>query len=337
MEQSIYKLQFQIREYTSSKDKDFFDALKIYNDNIPVNIKTSTNDILYFVDNRKSQKNREMFFFGLYTNNILMGFVMAGYLVLSKTIIIDYIVLKNEYHLNSIFYPLFSLILQFFSEALIDYDYIVTEVSEQCPEEAIDVENFFSKKMLQIEDFRVINQLYMQPKLGLKNEESNTRFQLMIKSTKAICSLKGQTYLAIVKDIYYEHYLAWYKVVEPENEELYGKHIEQQYKEIEKSLNNILEIDLIKQSPICNFYKAPDCHYNSTAGFIPQKENNKNRPVLLLGIPIIIIVSFLLSYFLFLLLNGLNVNSQVFAAIFAAITALCAGIFTISFNKVSKK
>lgn len=335
--ENSYKLHFQIKEYTSSKDKDFFEALKIYNDNISVDIKTSTNDIIYFVDNRKSQKNREMFFFGLYTNDILMGFVMAGYLVISKTIIIDYIILKKEYHLNSIFYPLFSLIQQYFSDALIDYDYIVTEVSDKCPEEAIDVENFFSKKMLQMEDFRLINQLYIQPKLGLKNEESNTPFQLMIKSTQAISKLKGQTYLSIVKDIYYEHYLAWYQIVEAENADLYAKHIEQQYKIIEKNLNNVSDIDLIMQNPICSFYKAPDCHYNSTAGFIPQKDETKDKPVLLLSIPLIIVVSFGISYFLYLLLNKLNINSQVFAAVFAATTALCAGIVAIAFQKASKK
>lgn len=329
-------LNFRIKEYESSNDKDFCNALKIYNDNIPADIKTSTNDITYFVDHRDLQPKRKMFFFGLYTNNILMGFVMAGYLKTTKTIIIDYIVLKNEYHLNSIFYPLFSLLQQYFSEKLIDYDYIITEVGNTCPEGAADVENFFSKKMLQIEDFKLINQLYLQPKLGLYNEESSTRLQLMIKSTHALNTLKRQTYLSIVKDIYFEHYLAWYQVTEKENEVQYRQHVEEQYKLIEESLPEDIEINLIQHSPICSFYQAPDCHYNSTAGFISTK-NSKNRPQLLLAIPLLAIVAFALSYFIFYILNQLQINNQVFAAIFAAITALCGGIFATAFTKVSKR
>ena len=70
-----------------------------------------------------------MYFLGLYINNEIVGYVEAGYLFNTKTIIIDYIVLKNEYHLNSAFYPLFGLIQKFFSDQMIDYDFIVTEVS----------------------------------------------------------------------------------------------------------------------------------------------------------------------------------------------------------------
>lgn len=330
------KINFYVKKYTSSTDKDFYEALKIYNDNIPANIKTKTNDIIYFVDHNEQQINRKMYFLGLYTDNKLMGFVMAGYLRKTKTIIIDYIVLKKEYHLNSIFYPLFSLILRFFSDEMIDYDYIVTEVSKNCPDESIDIENFFSKKMLQIEDFRLIDQLYLQPQLGFGNEESNVEFQLMIKSTQVIKSLKKQTYLSIVQDIYYEHYLSWYALVDVENKENYEKHINQQFEEIEKSLKTA-EVELTIQNPACKFFQAPDCHYYSTAGFILNEENPKNRPMLLLAIPIIIIIAFVLTYFLYFLLDKFKLNSQVFAGIFAAITAACVGIVALAFSKVNQK
>lgn len=145
MESSI-GIDFSVRRFLFSRDKDFLKALMIYNDTIPAETKTSTNEIIYFVDHSTAQPKREMYFFGLYANGEVVGFVEAGYLLTTKTIIIDYIVLKDSFRLNSIFYPLFSLIQRYFSEHMIDYDYIATEVSTKCPEQSVDAESFFAKK-----------------------------------------------------------------------------------------------------------------------------------------------------------------------------------------------
>jgi len=335
--ESIQKINFSLKHFESSKDKDFFKALMIYNDTIPVDTKTSTNEIVYFADNCDLQVNRTMYFFGLYVNNILMGFVETGYLKISKTIVIDYIVLKEEYHLNSVFYPLFSLLQKFFSESMIDYDYIVTEVSTKCIGSSVDSESFFSRKMLQIEDFRIANALYIQPKLGIYNEESSFEFQLMIKSSQPLTSLKTKTYLFIVKDIYYEHYKAWYKVVDKDNADMYEKHIDEQYHLIEKSLQKSSEVSLSIQSPFCEFYKMPDCHYAySTAGFLHETKK-QTRPWLLLGIPIATILVFVLTFLVVKILEEYHIKSSLFAPIFAAITVIFTSIFTVAFTKINKQ
>lgn len=331
------KISFSIKHFESSEDKDFVNALTIYNNTIPVDTKTSTNEIIFFVDNCNIHPQRQMFFFGLYVNGTLIGFVESGYLRHTKTIIIDYIVLKDEYHLNSIFYPLFSLLQRYFSEALIDYSYIVTEVSTKCPEESVDSESFFSRKMLQMEDFRLIDALYMQPKLGINNEESNFKFQLMIKSIQPLVSIKKTTYLNIVKDIYFEHYNTWYQTIDKENSEEYKLHIQNQYDMIENSLEKCEVISLITQNPICEYFNAPDCHYNcSTAGFIAENHTN-NRPLLLIGIPILTLGVFVLSLLVFILLQKLKIKTNSFAPIFAAVTTISTCIFTIAFSKISRK
>ena len=335
--EDIQKINFSLKHFESSKDKDFVKALMIYNDTIPVDTKTSTNEITYFIDNSELQQNRKMYFFGLYVNNVLMGFVETGYLKVSKTIVIDYIVLKDEYHLNSVFYPLFSLLQRFFSESMIDYDYIITEVSTKCIEDSVDSESFFSRKMLQIEDFRIADALYIQPKLGIHNEESSFEFQLMIKSSQPLVSLKTKTYLSIVKDIYYEHYKAWYQVVDEEHSEEYEKHIDEQYHLIEKSLQNRSEISLGMQSSFCEYYKAPDCHYAcSTAGFV-SVEKKQSRPWLLIGIPIATMLVFGLTFLVVKILEKYQITSDLFAPIFAAITVICTSIFTVAFTRINKR
>jgi hypothetical protein len=335
--EDIQKINFSLKHFESSKDKDFDKALMIYNDTIPVDTKTSTNEITFFVDNCELQKNRKMYFFGLYVNNVLMGFIETGYLKMSKTIIIDYIVLKDEYHLNSVFYPLFSLLQKFFSESIVDYDYIITEVSTKCIEDSVDSESFFSRKMLQIEDFRIANALYIQPKLGIHNEESSFEFQLMIKSSQPLVSLKTKTYLSIVKDIYYEHYKAWYQVVDKKHSEEYEKHIDEQYHLIEESLENCSEVSLGMHNTFCEYYKAPDCHYAcSTAGFVSEPKK-QSRPWLLFGIPLATILVFGLTFLVVKVLEKYQIASDLFAPIFAAITVIFTSIFTVAFTRINKQ
>ena len=56
---SVYQSIYRIKRFTSSKDRDFIKALKIYNDSIAVHSKTDTNEITTFLDKKTSSK-REM-------------------------------------------------------------------------------------------------------------------------------------------------------------------------------------------------------------------------------------------------------------------------------------
>ncbi len=337
--ETIVGANFYIRRFTSSKDKDFTKALMIYNDIIPVDTKTSSNDIMFFVDRCTLQPKRIMYFFGLYWDEHLVGFVSAGYLITTKTIIIDYIVLKEEYRLNSVFYPFFSLIQRYFSENMIDYDYIATEVSTKCPEQSVDIESFFSKKMLQMEDFRIANVLYRQPRLGLDNLESNFDFQLMIKSKQSIPFMKKESYLSIVHDIYFEHYFSWYDAIDNTRSEEYKEHIESEYERIKNSIEQISgDVTLSNQEISCIYYKAPDCHYTtSTAGFITAEPQRKTRRLLLsLGIPFVIISSLIISIVVYYLLKKFNIQNELFAGLFAAVSAIITGIVTLTFTIFTK-
>lgn len=330
---------FYVKHFTSSKDKDFVKALMLYNDTIPVDTKTSSNEIMYFADHSAMQPKRIMYFFGLYWDDNLIGFVEAGYLSTTKTIIIDYIVLKEEYRLNSVFYPLFSLIQRYFSENLVDYDYIATEVSTKCPEQSVDAESFFSKKMLQMEDFRIADVLYRQPRLGLDNLESNFDFQLMIKSKQSIPFIKKETYLSIVHDIYFQHYYPWYKATDGTRSSEYKKHLESEYDQVKAKVEQVTgDISLTNQAISCAYYKAPDCHFNgSTAGFVPGKEHNTARKLILgIGIPCVTVGAFFVSLVAYYVLKKMNIQPNMFAGLFAAVSAIFTGIMTLAFSAFTK-
>ena len=85
--------------YKKRNDKDYIKALKIYNDIVPAETKTSTNEITTYVDKKRDDK-REMFFFGLYFNDDVIGYVESAYLSTTKTLVIDYFILKISISTN---------------------------------------------------------------------------------------------------------------------------------------------------------------------------------------------------------------------------------------------
>ncbi|WP_133250169.1 hypothetical protein [Ruminiclostridium sufflavum] len=96
------------------------------------------------------------------------------------------------------------------------------------------------------------------------------------------------------------------------------------------------DIHLSNKASVCAYYKAPDCHFNdSTAGFV-SSPNIKQSPILLLGILAITICAFGIALVIYIILGKMQIQPEKFAGIFAAITAVSAGLFTLVFNKISK-
>ncbi len=338
----ILSSNFKIKRFISSDDRDYIKALKIYNDTIPVETKTNTNEITYFLD-LKEKRSREMFFFGLYYNDEIIGYIESAYLSQTKTIILDYITLKNEFNINGIFYPLFSLFQQYFSENLIDYDYIVTEVSIRSIEENVDKESYYSRKLLQAEDFRIIDVPYPQPQLGLNNFESNFNLRLMIKSLNSITNLKTDTFKAIVKDIYFNHYLDWYKSFMSDVESLnYENHLLEQFEKIENNIK-AQETIRLKELPagVCQHFLTKECYYHdneiSTAGFATINKPKHINLLWVIGIPAVIVVSILFSFVIHSILNKYKIPSEDIAPLFTAISATVTGLLALAFSNKTKK
>ena len=342
MKYNILSSNFKLKRFQSSEDRDFIKALKIYNDTIPVETKTDTNEITYFLD-LKEKRDREMFFFGLYYNEEIVGYIESAYLSQTKTIVLDYITLKSEFNINGIFYPLFSLFQQYFSDNLIDYDYIVTEVSMRSIEENVDKESYYSRKLLQAEDFRIIDIPYPQPQLGLNNFESNFDLRLMIKSLNSITSLKSETFKAIVKDIYFNHYLDWYKTFISNEDYLeYEKHINELLKKVEHNLKE-QEVIHLKELPasVCEHFFAEECYYRhneiSTAGFATSKKSNRLNLLWVIGIPAVICVSIIFSFIIHAILGKYKISSTDIAPIFTAVSATLTGLLALVFSNKTKK
>lgn len=337
---SVYQSIYRIKRFTSSKDRDFIKALKIYNDSIAVHSKTDTNEITTFLDKKTSSK-REMFFFGLFFNDTVVGYIECGYLKATKSLIIDYIILKDNYNYNGVFYPFFSLLQQYFSINLIEIDYYLTEISFDSIGFNEDKESYYLRKLLFAEDFRILNIIYPQPKLGLHNHESNCDMKLMIKSTNSIRSIKAETVKAILKDIYNNHYLDWYKEFMTDSEiEQYKSHLHEQEKRIYDQIHKKEYIDLIVNTTfLCEYYLSSNCYYKSTvstAGYVKPSVKKSMSLLRIISIPAVIIIALVLSFLVYIIAVEFDLPLEGITPFFTAVSSTLTGLIVLFISNKNK-
>lgn len=201
-------ISYNLHKFSNSNDSDFIQGLNIYSRNIESSIRTSTNEIIYWVDQYNKTFNDSFFTFGLYQNNTLIGFTQVAHFKSELILAIDYMVIDELYRGNNTFYVFVNLIREYFIDfeinfviAEIVYNNIGLEPSEKAR---------YLIRLLKMAHFKVIKAPYFQPMLGTSNIESEMKAVLMLYSSGEFDQIKKETYELIVNTIYYKHYLRWY-------------------------------------------------------------------------------------------------------------------------------
>ena len=327
MEQS-----YEVRRLTSTKDKLYIPALNIYAESMSSDVKTSTNEISVCVEGKLCSPNK-YFFFALCYQQVVIGYAQASFISKGKILFIDYFTIKDEYKKNSIFYPLFSIFLLYFSQNNIYYDYIITEIGHQ-ENTKIDRDSAFLQKVLFIEDFLSIKAPYRQPELGIHKEETNINADLYIRFSDALSSIPKSTYLLLVNHIYYDHYLIWYQnFLTKDDTDLYKKHLDQTLSSIQQKLSKVDKISLLDRVSLDCRYFSECCKASqiSTAGFAPLP--SKKKQFRWLSSTIVFFAVIFISVLVYFMIGYLNMSNEVFSGVFAATTALALGVTTYLFDK----
>lgn len=318
--------RYEIKPLTSSNDHDFTEAMKVYLRVIPADVKTDTNEIAYAVDHPVGTNGRRMFFFALRYQGNTIGFAQFAYLPKQKIIFMDYLAISGDYKKNSIFYPFFSMLMLYFNDIGLNYDYFITEIGAQNHDEAVDEDSAFLRKVLAMEDFKIIDARYKQPCLGIQKQESNIDAHLYLKTSAPIYTITKEFYSSLLHEIYYEHYDQWYQVFLGDEEYTqYHQHIDNQYGQILESLQNGQSIKLIDCiSCECAYFSAscPAPHI-TTAGYAPQ--NKRKIPKWPISV-LMIFITFLLSIVFYKFVLYLQISLTSFSAIYAATTTLAIGV-----------
>lgn len=200
------KLNYSLKVFQNSNDDKFIDALDVYIRSVPRNEKTNSNEIVWCIDNADIFSNFKLFFLGLELNNRIIGYAEIAFIKKTRYITLDYIVIDEKYKTHSAFYTFILLIVEYFTNIKLDYDFIGIELltndnGELSKEELSEFE---------LEGFRVVNTLYIQPCLELNNYESQHEALLLIYQRNTVNKkMSKATYLDIIHSIYFDYYFEW--------------------------------------------------------------------------------------------------------------------------------
>ncbi len=251
-EPTVYKL----KRINSSTDKDYPRALKIYLDNIDYNVITNTNEITHCIDSyNKLYPDAEFTVVGFYMNKVLIGFSQFIYFKKEKFMFIDYLVIEKIYRKNNTFYEFLAKIREYIDSVNYDLRYIVGEISLQGASEekeySPNTRNLI--RLLKMNNFGTIEAPYYQPMLGVNNYESYLKAILMLYPVDEYRIIKKETFLMILKTVYFKHYENWYKLFLNDAEiREYSMHIHDLFREISEKIKSSTSIDLQSYNELMN-------------------------------------------------------------------------------------
>ncbi len=328
------ELTCKVKRIKSATDSDLREALKIYQKQINVCIKTDQNQILQYLSNRYSS-DREMAFYALISRDLVIGYAEIGIFLSSKVFFIDYFVLDNEYQNNAYFYICYNLIIK----DLLNYrkyssfKYIIMEsYSGNNSNEA------FIRKCLSLENYKIIDIPYVQPGLDSQDNDSIVSCKLLIKETSQASDLDCMSkhlLINILTDIYYNHYCEWYShFLDKINYDKYKLSVDKQFANIQ---NTIKEKIILKNYTYinCKYFNSSRCDFSQNSQFkVPHKTNFIKLTILFI---IILVVSVAVSIGLYYLFAHLKVQNQIITTITSIITVGLTAIGVIFGSQSSRK
>lgn len=204
---------FSIKRVKKTSDTDYINAIKIYSEKIPYEIRTPSNEITMWLNEDSKKSSFELFCFVLYFNNNIVGFAMETYVKRSKIMLGEYMSLKNEFDFETIVFTYLDLIRSYYKSQNIEISYFVDEINYKDSGKNIDKESKTFKKMLCVQGYGEVDAIHTILPLGLNNFESSFDAKIYIKTNDEITDISKDTYLQIIESIYYDYYVTWYKLL----------------------------------------------------------------------------------------------------------------------------
>lgn len=236
---NLLEHRFAVKRIIKASSEDYISALRIYNETTPPDIKTNTNELTYWLEQSRVDFPFDVMLFSLYLNNMVIGLAMLTYIKKQKTIIFEYLALQPPFRLNAVFFTYLSLLQNYINECNIDVFYYITEISNRNQGESIDKESKLFKRLFCLENYGKVNALYYSLPLGLYNYESYFEAFLYIKTNDNISQISKETYIDLVRSIYFDYYLIWYHpFMDVEGYIQYKKRVEHIYELILQKVMN---------------------------------------------------------------------------------------------------
>jgi hypothetical protein len=216
---------YMLKRFTNANDLEFSAALLLYVRNTDPNIRTDTNEISHWLDRFSKTFEDDFYVFGFYHNRQLVGYAEAAYFRQERLFALDYLVVDESARRGGVFNEFVDSLRFFLEEAHPEYRFGFAEVAYGSDEQQPSQDSALRIRLLKMQGFRVIRAPYYQPRLMHDDAESEMRAELLIYSPSPVERIRTETYLSVVRTIYYKYYLRWKSVV-PATDDEYKKHLD---------------------------------------------------------------------------------------------------------------
>jgi len=225
---------YRLKRFFSSRDPDFASALLIYVRFTPPSIRSDSREIAYWIDHVNDTSDDTFYIFGFYRNRQLVGYGQATYFPDEHLYFIDYVTIDEQYRGN-VFFEMVEQMRHYLEDAHPEYRYGVTEVMNEPGQNKPSREKRVLARLLKFIGFGVIHAPYFQPRLTPTDCESELSGSLLLYSPTPIKSIRTETYLSILRTIYYELYLPW-QTFRTKETSAYKKHLDILYSAVEEEI-----------------------------------------------------------------------------------------------------
>lgn len=179
----------QVKRIKSANDSDFQQALKIYHQQISACIRTDENQLMQYASGKFKIGSRDMVFYALLCNDNVIGYAEIGILNETKVFFIDYFVLDSQYQNNAYFYICYNLMIKDLM-SISKYSSFKYIIAENYTSDNDNANELFSKKCLALENYKIIDVIYLQPGLDFTRQANRAS-----RKREGRCSFIAVTYL----------------------------------------------------------------------------------------------------------------------------------------------
>ena len=233
---------FEIKRYQGEKalKNDFTNALIIYNSETPASIKTSTSELVSWIE-KPGHGPFQVLPFILYCEHTVAGFAMLTLHKQVKVISYEYIAIKNTFSSFASYFSYMDLINRYVVETGIDVQYWITEINNKNKGKDVDKESTLFKKLLCMNQFGKLDAYYKTFPLGA-NEDTTFDAVLYLKTNDRIHQISVDTYLQIVASIknYYDSWYHYFMTSDEYNK--YESSTQQIQEQIKNKVSNLREV-----------------------------------------------------------------------------------------------
>ena len=234
--------RYHLKRFSHPREADFIAALAIYTRNTQGAVRTSTNEITYWLNKFEKKYGSVFYAFGFYRNGQLVGFAEACFLRPESLLMFDYLVIDQPFRGNNVYYEFVDQLRRYLEEAHPDFRFAVAEACYGPGLTRPSRECALHSRLMKLQGFRVARAPYYQPRLSLNDAESEMNADLLFFAPDSPAdTMRIETYLRVVRCIYFDYYLPW-KGYTPGGTEAYERYIGNLYQRVKREIGQASSI-----------------------------------------------------------------------------------------------